>query len=49
LYDLEADPGQQTNVFSRHAGLVKELEDELTPYRQAIPDSRPLGWINLQP
>ena len=49
LYDLEADPGQQTNVFARHPGLVKELEAELAPYRQAIPDSRPLGWINLQP
>lgn len=47
LYDLEADPGQQTNVFARYPEVVEQLEAELAPYRAAIPDTRPIGWINL--
>lgn len=45
---LEADPRQQPNIFSDHPEVVKELEIELARYREAIPDTKPLGWINLK-
>lgn len=48
LYDLEADPGQKINIFAKHPDVVKELEKELAPYRQAIPNTKPIGWINLE-
>ncbi|MEX0867227.1 MAG: sulfatase-like hydrolase/transferase, partial [Pirellulales bacterium] len=47
LYDLEADPQQQRNVFSEHPEVVQDLETELAPYRQSIPAGKPVGWINL--
>lgn len=47
LYDLEADPRQKRNVFAENPEVVSELENKLTRYRKAIPDSKPLGWINL--
>lgn len=48
LYDLEADPGQERNVFADHPEVVKELEAGLAPYREAIPKTKPIGWINLK-
>lgn len=48
LYDLEADPRQQRNVFADHPEVVRELESEIAPYRKAIPSTKPLGWINLK-
>lgn len=48
LYDLEADPGQQTNLVSSHPEIVKGLENELSLYRKAIPDTKSIGWIDLK-
>jgi arylsulfatase A len=48
LYDLEADPRQKRNVFAENPAVVRELESELAPYRQAIPATKPVGWINLK-
>lgn len=48
LYDLETDPKQERNIFSNHPEIVKQLEAELTPYRASIPETKPIGFINLK-
>ena len=48
LYDLKADPKQQRNIFADHPEIVAQLEAELAPYRTAIPETKPIGWINLK-
>jgi arylsulfatase A len=47
LYDLEADPRQEKNIYADHPEVVSELEEALAHYRDQIPKSQPLGWINL--
>ena len=47
LYNLEADPWQARNVYSEHPHVVKELSALLKDWREKIPGSPPLGWINL--
>jgi arylsulfatase A-like enzyme len=33
LYDLEEDPGETTNLYSKHPGIVKELKARLEEFR----------------
>jgi hypothetical protein len=33
LYDLDADPGETTNLQARHADVVKRLTERLEAYR----------------
>ncbi len=47
LYDLEQDPQQTTNLFTRKPDVVKQLDAVLQRYRKEIPSSGRLGWINL--
>ncbi len=44
LYDLQKDPTQTANLYSKMPELVKELETELQGYRKSIPPGPPLGW-----
>ena len=48
LYDLAADPRQTTNLAARQPEVVKRMLAELALWREHIPASPPLGWINLQ-
>ena len=48
LYNLETDPFQSTNVITEYPEKAEELAALLMRYKQAIPDSSPLGWINLK-
>jgi len=48
LYNLATDPYQATNVYSQHPELVEQLEKELQTYRDQIPPSEQIGWINLK-
>ncbi len=48
LYDLAADPRQTTNLAGRQPEVVKRMLAELALWREHIPASPPLGWINLQ-
>jgi arylsulfatase A-like enzyme len=38
LYDLQADPGETTNVASAHAGIVKRMDDYLKNARSEDPN-----------
>jgi arylsulfatase A-like enzyme len=48
LYDLDKDPHQSTNLYSRHPKVVKRLDEILRECRATIPKGAPLGWINLR-
>jgi arylsulfatase A-like enzyme len=44
LYDLEADPGETTNVYSKHPEVVKRLKEKLNELKEAgrtVPWPRP--------
>ncbi len=52
LYDLQADPGESTDLSAQHPEVVSDLKKLATPYRKALGDSltqvigediRPLG------
>ena len=47
LYDLERDPWQETNLFTKSPDKVEELDAVLQHNRKQIPSTKPLGWINL--
>ena len=34
LYNLETDPGETTNLYNKHPGIVKELKTQLDTYRK---------------
>jgi arylsulfatase A-like enzyme len=46
LFDLEADPGETTNLAEAHPELVKELEESLLGYARQM---KPSEWIRAQP
>jgi arylsulfatase A-like enzyme len=46
LFDLEADPGETTNLAEAHPELVKELEESLLGYAREM---KPSEWIRAQP
>jgi arylsulfatase A-like enzyme len=48
LYDLETDPSQTQNVYRKHPEVVAELQSILDSYRERIPYTKRLGWINLK-
>ena len=33
LYNLDADPGERTNLYFKHPKIVKELKDRLEEFR----------------
>ncbi|MCF7958891.1 MAG: arylsulfatase [Phycisphaerae bacterium] len=35
LYDLEADPGETKNLYSKHPGIVKRLKGQLEAYKES--------------
>jgi arylsulfatase A-like enzyme len=35
LYDLEADPGETTNLYSKHPGIVKQLKGQLEKFTRS--------------
>lgn len=35
LYDLETDPGETTNLYSRHPGIVKQLKGQLEQFKKS--------------
>ena len=47
LYNLETDPYQTSNVFTRHPEVAKELDSLLQSYRAEIPSFETVGWINI--
>ena len=47
LYDLRADPYQTRNVHDERPEIVAELAQQLKAWRNEIPTSARLGWINL--
>jgi arylsulfatase A-like enzyme len=47
LYDLENDPFQARNVYSKYPEVVSELESILQTYKSKIPSTNRLGWINI--
>jgi arylsulfatase A-like enzyme len=47
LYDLENDPFQARNVYSKYPEVVSELESILQTYKSKIPSTKRLGWINI--
>lgn len=48
LYDLETDPFQSTNIIAQNPEKAEELAALLEGYKQAIPKTGPVGWINLR-
>lgn len=51
LYDLWSDPRQSVNcinLIDKSPEVIKELEAILETYRKQIPETKPIGWINLQ-
>lgn len=46
LFDLAADPGEQTNVAEQHPEIVRELESRLLSYAK---QQKPAQWIRAQP
>lgn len=48
LYNLEADPRQSQNVYTDHPEVVTELSALLGGWREEIPDTAQLGWINIK-
>ena len=48
LYNLQTDPSQTENVYRKHPEIVRELRAILDGYRNMIPQTEPLGWINLK-
>ncbi|MEB3321241.1 MAG: arylsulfatase [Synechococcaceae cyanobacterium] len=46
LFDLEADPGETTNLAEAHPDLVRELEEHLLVYARQM---KPAEWIRAQP
>ncbi|MFK7911740.1 MAG: arylsulfatase [Akkermansiaceae bacterium] len=48
LYNLETDPYQTTNVLAKHPEVATKLKTILQRYRNQIPTTKPLGWINLK-
>ncbi len=48
LYDLDADPQQTMNLWESHPEVVAELAAVVEEYRRAIPEGKPVGWINLR-
>lgn len=47
LYDLESDPSQTLNVHDKYPEVVEEMSSMLASWRAKIPDTKPLGWINI--
>ena len=47
LYNLEADPRQARNVYAENPEVVTELSARLKKWREKIPGTPRLGWINL--
>ncbi|MFT5127988.1 MAG: arylsulfatase A [Rhodothermales bacterium] len=47
LYNLGSDPYQAKNVHNEHPEVVNDLAAVLTSWQSEIPDSQPLGWINI--
>jgi hypothetical protein len=46
LYDIKADPGQQTDLASEHPGLVEQLRAEYERWWQSLePRFSEYGWI----
>lgn len=48
LYNLRQDLAQTTNVYSRYPEVVRELHAVVENYREQIPKTKRLGWINLK-
>ena len=48
LYDLESDPSQAHNVIRENPEVVSEMRSILQGYRDQIPATPRLGWINLK-
>lgn len=48
LYNLDEDPTQSTNLYSSHPEIVQKLEAMLEMYRESIPSTSRIGWINLK-
>ncbi|MCF7847622.1 MAG: arylsulfatase [Kiritimatiellales bacterium] len=48
LYNLEKDPCQTMNLYSKYPEVVKKLELVVQESRSTIPKDAPVGWINLQ-
>ena len=48
LYNLKTDPYQRTNVYNEHPEVVGELAKTLASWREKIPKTKRLGWINLK-
>lgn len=46
LYDLENDPYQKINVYSKYPKIVKEMDELLKEYRKQIGSNPRIGWIN---
>lgn len=46
LFDLAADPGEQTNIANQHPDVVRDLEARLLAYAR---QQRPSEWIRAQP
>ena len=45
LYDLENDPNQKTNLYSKYPEVVKEMDDLLNQYREKIDPGPTLGHV----
>jgi hypothetical protein len=35
LYNLETDPGERTNVYSKHPEIVAKLQERLQQYQRS--------------
>jgi hypothetical protein len=46
LYDVVADPGEQTNVAEQNPKVVADLEARLVAYARQM---KPSEWIRAQP
>ncbi len=48
LYNLANDPRQANNVYNEHPELVAEFSKLVSTWREKIPKTERIGWINLK-
>lgn len=45
LFDLINDPKQTRNVIAEHPQVANQLQKRIDHYREQMPDTKPIGWI----